>query len=727
MALLEGGESHWVQMDTTGPFAIDDTSGEITLIDSLDHEQYNMYKLDVVVSDGELSTSADVCIHVGDVNEAPVLQNVDNQYSVEGETRPLHSVEGDAIQPLRIEASDDDDPRGAGLTYSASGLPAGLSIETYGETRTSAGGESTYTAYIAVIHGTIPYDAAETNGGTYNVEVTVTDSTGLQDTTSFAWTVTNAAIGTLTGTEQENGADTTNSITVAGTSSDTIYITPGNDVALTLTPAVDAALPASTQILFYAESVAGSTYGLNNFTDPVVTPLPGAISVIYVGIDLNGDGILNEETEVTHSFRVAVMVLIDVTVDLDIDSDNNGTIDGTPEEDAMEEDSPGKVIYVIDDTPELPPLDPTDEYDPSQFVVEDHVVPVQLSLSAPADADLEGYRIEIYATGASVMFWDSPEKNNPADLSYTLGPGSPSSYFPSTIYVEALAEGDVTMRMRLLNQAGIDIHDDRLQITPVRNCDPDFTVKPTYKLPAATVLAEDDLDDRVALVRQLIEQQFGASDYDGVAYSNSITASDVNDAATAGKSGFIIGWKIQALEIRRLGFDFRQVKVAFMPYYWVLSSEFAYQVQMKSGVRIAGPTNIEQHEQWHIDGVPQTPFKNAAQSHGIAFHFSGKMPGSPTENDVVNRTGYLREFRWRMFKCKTEMRRAKFVATAAQPVLTDEIATQRAQELVEQWLTGIGAQFAIFDAGTWHGALQFDVSAPGHRYYDYGGIAGSGP
>ncbi|MGW0763969.1 putative Ig domain-containing protein [Streptomyces sp. NPDC002676] len=76
---------------------------------------------------------------------------------------------------LQISATDS---AGAALTYSASGLPTGLSI-----------GSST-----GLISGTA------TTAGTYQVTVTATDSTGASGSTSFTWTVTGTG-GTCTSSQ----------------------------------------------------------------------------------------------------------------------------------------------------------------------------------------------------------------------------------------------------------------------------------------------------------------------------------------------------------------------------------------------------------------------------------------------------------------------------------------------------------------------------------------------
>ena len=78
-------------------------------------------------------------------------------------------AEGDLIS-LDAGATD---PDGDTLTYAASGLPAGLSIDT-------ATGE---------ISGTISLSAA--SGSPYAVSVTVRDGAAVDATDTFSWTVTN--------------------------------------------------------------------------------------------------------------------------------------------------------------------------------------------------------------------------------------------------------------------------------------------------------------------------------------------------------------------------------------------------------------------------------------------------------------------------------------------------------------------------------------------------------
>ncbi len=77
---------------------------------------------------------------------------------------------GTAINGLQVQASDS--ASGQTLTYTASGLPAGLSISSSG-----------------LITGT------PSAGGTFNVTVTATDTTGASGSVSFTWTISGGSTG----------------------------------------------------------------------------------------------------------------------------------------------------------------------------------------------------------------------------------------------------------------------------------------------------------------------------------------------------------------------------------------------------------------------------------------------------------------------------------------------------------------------------------------------------
>ncbi len=122
------------------------------------------------ISDGRGGTdTATVPIVIGPVNDNPTTN---------GNLPPQTNV--DAQQGIFVNAasgfSDAEDPNN--LTYSATGLPPGLSIDPN-------------TGFIT---GNIDNSASQGgSGGIYNVVVTATDSGGLTAEQNFSWTVTNPA------------------------------------------------------------------------------------------------------------------------------------------------------------------------------------------------------------------------------------------------------------------------------------------------------------------------------------------------------------------------------------------------------------------------------------------------------------------------------------------------------------------------------------------------------
>jgi len=132
-----------------------DSTGLIT--GSLNYTTAGTYPaVTVTVSDGVTTSSVTFTWTVTNVNRPPVVVNPGTQSSAEG-----------ATISLLISASDPDSDT---LSYSATGLPPGLSINP------SSG----------VIAGTLTYAAA----GTYTVNVTASDAS-LSDSETFVWNVSN--------------------------------------------------------------------------------------------------------------------------------------------------------------------------------------------------------------------------------------------------------------------------------------------------------------------------------------------------------------------------------------------------------------------------------------------------------------------------------------------------------------------------------------------------------
>jgi hypothetical protein len=132
------------------------------------------------------------------------------------------------IVSLQIQASDPDNDT---LTYNASGLPTGLTIDS------STG----------LISGTIAFGANPTN----NVSVTVSDGT-LTDTANFTWTVFHVNVAPIADNQDvETAQDTSKSLTLTGTDANSSGLTyslvtqpthgtlNGTAPSLTYTPALD--------------------------------------------------------------------------------------------------------------------------------------------------------------------------------------------------------------------------------------------------------------------------------------------------------------------------------------------------------------------------------------------------------------------------------------------------------------------------------------------------------
>ncbi len=119
----------------------------------------------VCVSDGTLDDCETVTVTVSNTNRAPAFdQNLGDRTSAEG-----------AVISLDAGATD---PDGDALTYEATDLPAGLSINPA----------------TGLISGTIGYAAAASSP--YSVSITVRDGPTVDATDTFTWTVTQHEPGT---------------------------------------------------------------------------------------------------------------------------------------------------------------------------------------------------------------------------------------------------------------------------------------------------------------------------------------------------------------------------------------------------------------------------------------------------------------------------------------------------------------------------------------------------
>jgi large repetitive protein len=145
------------------------------------------------ISDGNGGTAtATVTINVTPVNDAPTVDAV---------IPPQSNPDNDVVSvPVGTNFSDLD---GNPLSFSATGLPAGLSINPA----------------TGLISGTIDRGASQPNGGVYSVTVTASDGNGGTVSTTFSWTVTNPGPAAANDTAATN-EDTPVTISVLANDSD---------------------------------------------------------------------------------------------------------------------------------------------------------------------------------------------------------------------------------------------------------------------------------------------------------------------------------------------------------------------------------------------------------------------------------------------------------------------------------------------------------------------------
>lgn len=97
-------------------FALDATTGRLTLAGPVDFEDTKSYQLAVRATSGTASDTATVTVTVTDVDEAPAVAPLAD----------VSTVEDQAISAISVDAVD---PEGDPVTLSATGLPAGLRLD----------------------------------------------------------------------------------------------------------------------------------------------------------------------------------------------------------------------------------------------------------------------------------------------------------------------------------------------------------------------------------------------------------------------------------------------------------------------------------------------------------------------------------------------------------------------------------------------------------------------
>jgi len=261
---------------------------------TLDYSSAGQHNVAVSASDGYLSDSKSFMWTVTETPRPPVVTNPGSQSSAEG-----------ASVSLPITATD---PDGTPLTFSATGLPPGLSINPT----------------TGVISGTLGYNAA----GSYSVTVTASDGS-LSDSETFGWTVTNTPrppVVTNPGTQTDAEGDVV-SLQVAATDPDGDTLTynatslpPGLTIntstgVISGTLAFNAAGVHTVSVSASDASLSDSetfTWNVKNTNRPPVLTNPGNqthaqganVSLQIVATDPDGDNLTFNATGLPDGLRI---------------------------------------------------------------------------------------------------------------------------------------------------------------------------------------------------------------------------------------------------------------------------------------------------------------------------------------------------------------------------------------------------------------------------------------
>ncbi|XP_078678305.1 protocadherin Fat 4-like [Branchiostoma floridae x Branchiostoma belcheri] len=201
--------------NSEGKFSIDDSTGEVILVDALDRESTASYSLTVRASDGVTgggtpnTNTTTVTITVGDANDN------DPVCSPAVYTQALVEDSGVSTQVVTVTCADDDDGTNANLVYSTTSTYFGIGSSSGIITVTNvpdfdAGAPSSYSLTVKAVDGGVT-----PRTGTALVTITLTetnDYTPAFTQTSYSASVNeNVAVGTsvaaVTATDSDAGND----------------------------------------------------------------------------------------------------------------------------------------------------------------------------------------------------------------------------------------------------------------------------------------------------------------------------------------------------------------------------------------------------------------------------------------------------------------------------------------------------------------------------------------
>ena len=494
------------------------------------------------ISDGDGGTStATITVAVADVNDTPFTSgSIGNQTNLDSQTISL---------PVAGAFSD---PDGDLLTYTAAGLPAGLTINPA----------------TGVISGIIDHSASQINGGVYAITVTASDGRGGTATQSFGWTVTNPAPGAV------NDVATTNedtpvqiavlandvdpdgdplTVTQASAGNGTVVILPngalqytpnanfnGTDTILyTIIDSEGGISTASVTVTVVPVNDAPTTVGLPNQNGDDGAAV--SFSVASAFADPDGDPLTFSATGLPPNLTIDPATGL-ITGVLDPSTSQNGpyvvTITAT---DPLGAQVTTSFVYSVQN---IPPVAVND------FATTPEDVPVTVAVLTN-DSDPDNDPLTITSASANngtvavnpngtLTFTPNPNFNGIATVSYTISDGN-GGVATATLTITVGAVNDAPTALPIPNQFSTDSSFYSAGVAPFFNdIDGDTLSFTATGLPAglsidpATGIVSGTIDRNASQVNGGVYQiTITASDGNGGTVSRTLTATVTNPAPTA--------------------------------------------------------------------------------------------------------------------------------------------------------------------------------------------------
>ena len=244
-----------------------DSSGNISLVNSLDYETATSYTLALNASDGVNTTTSELLILVGDVNEAPSLSN----------TLAAASFAENVSTGTIIATASASDPESQTITYSLSGTGSGnFSVDSSGNITLAAGLDyETATSYSLTLSAS---DGVNTTTNTIAISISdVNEAPSLSNTLAAASFAENVSTGTIIATASASDPESqTITYSLSGTGSGNFSVDSSGNI--TLSSALDYETTTSYSLTLTASDGTNSTSNTINISVDDVIELSIALA-----------------------------------------------------------------------------------------------------------------------------------------------------------------------------------------------------------------------------------------------------------------------------------------------------------------------------------------------------------------------------------------------------------------------------------------------------------------